>query len=203
MDLAKQAKIVDSIHDTLHDFVGQRLKVRANMGRSKIVESEGVLMQVHPQLFILEVDRKRGRTSRQSYQYVDVLTGMVELSQNGEPLFEPFVPESADGAPAADLMDEQEEEKQWGIEEKSAHIRYDICSRYADWSIQEHDLPVQMAIRVREGMVQEAIANADIYVEVFDLDTQDLAEDGKTFEADRLDAEYQKLGKEPGWRAVY
>ena len=83
MDLAKQAKIVDSIHDTLHDFVGQRLKVRANMGRSKIVESEGVLMQVHPQLFILEVDRKRGRTSRQSYQYVDVLTGMVELSQNG------------------------------------------------------------------------------------------------------------------------
>ena len=72
MDLAKQAKIVDSIHDTLHDFVGQRLKVRANMGRSKIVESEGVLMQVHPQLFILEVDRKRGRTARQSYQYVDV-----------------------------------------------------------------------------------------------------------------------------------
>ena len=83
MDLAKQAKIVDGIHDTLNDFVGQRLKVRANMGRSKIVESEGVLTQVHPQLFIMEVDRKRGRTARQSYQYVDVLTGMVELSQNG------------------------------------------------------------------------------------------------------------------------
>ena len=33
--------------------------------------------QVHPQLFIMEVDRKRGRTARQSYQYVDVLTGMV------------------------------------------------------------------------------------------------------------------------------
>ena len=90
MDLAKQAKIVDGIHDTLNDFVGQRLKVRANMGRSKIVESEGVLTQVHPQLFIMEVDRKRG----QSYQYVDVLTGMVELSQNGEPLFAPFVDES-------------------------------------------------------------------------------------------------------------
>ena len=79
MDLAKQAKIVDGIHDTLNDFVGQRLKVRANMGRSKIVESEGTLMQVHPQLFIMEVDRKRGRTARQSYQYVDVLTGMVDF----------------------------------------------------------------------------------------------------------------------------
>ena len=105
MDLAKQAKIVDSIHDTLHDFVGQRLKVRANMGRSKIVESEGVLMQV----LILEVDRKRGRTARQSYQYVDVLTGMVELSQNGEPLFEPFVPENP-LADASTAVDEREEE---------------------------------------------------------------------------------------------
>lgn len=108
MDLAKQAKIVDSIHDTLDDFVGQRLKVRANMGRSKIVESEGVLMQVHPQLFILEVDRKRGRTARQSYQYVDVLTGMVELSQNGEPLFDPFIEE----APQEDsliMLDEETE----------------------------------------------------------------------------------------------
>ena len=94
MDLQKQAKIVDSIHDTLDDFVGKRIKVRANMGRSKIVESEGVLTQVHPRLFIMEVDRKRGRTARQSYQYADVLTGMVELSQDGEPLFGAFVEET-------------------------------------------------------------------------------------------------------------
>ena len=96
MDLAKQAKIVDSIHDTLNDFVGQRLKVRANMGRSKIVESEGVLTQVHPRLFIMEVDRKRGRTARQSYQYADVLTGTVELSQDGEPLFTTFIEETVE-----------------------------------------------------------------------------------------------------------
>ena len=94
MDLAQQAKIVDSIHDTLSDYVGQKLRVRANMGRSKIIESEGTLTQVHPRLFIMEMDRKRGRTARQSYQYVDVLTGTVELSQNGEPLFAPFVIES-------------------------------------------------------------------------------------------------------------
>lgn len=91
MDLAQQAKIIDSIHDALNEYVGQRLRVRANMGRSKIVESDGVLTQVHPRLFIMEMDRKRGRTARQSYQFVDVLTGTVELSQNGEPLFEPFI----------------------------------------------------------------------------------------------------------------
>ena len=114
MDLAQQAKIVDTIHDTLNDYVGQRLRVRANMGRSKIVESEGTLTQVHPRLFIIEVDRKRGRTARQSYQYVDVLTGTVELSQNGEPLFAPFIIESdLESAPISIdgslLMDETEE----------------------------------------------------------------------------------------------
>lgn len=91
MDLAKQAQIINNIHDTLSDFVGQKLRVRANMGRSKIIESEGVLMQVHPQLFIMEVKRKRGTTARQSYQYVDILTGMVELTQDGEPIFGRFI----------------------------------------------------------------------------------------------------------------
>ena len=114
MDLAQQAKIVDSIHDTLHDFVGQRLKVRANMGRSKIVESEGVLTQVHPQLFIMEVDRKRGRTARQSYQYVDVLTGMVELfdAETGKPIFETLVENGEEPGAHAILIDDEDEENE-------------------------------------------------------------------------------------------
>ena len=99
MDLEQQVRLVDSIHDKLNEFVGQRLRVRANMGRSKIVESEGTLTQVHPRLFVMEMDRKRGRTARQSYQYVDVLTGTVELSQNGEPLFEPFIIEPENELP--------------------------------------------------------------------------------------------------------
>lgn len=93
MDLAKQAMIIDTIRETLSGYVGQRLSVRANMGRSKIAKSEGVLIQVHPQLFIMDVVRKRGRTARQSYQYVDILTGTVELSQNGEPIFGNFIEE--------------------------------------------------------------------------------------------------------------
>ena len=107
MDLAKQATIVDQIRDTLEELVGERLHVKANMGRSKIMESEGTLTQVHPQLFIMNVDRKRGRTVRQSYQYVDVLTGMVELSRDGESLFQPIIDElAADKALAAKPFDE-------------------------------------------------------------------------------------------------
>ena len=79
MDLAQQATLVSRIQATLADHTGKRLKVKANMGRSKIIECEGVLTQAHPQLFIMEVERKRGRITRQSYQYVDILTGTVEL----------------------------------------------------------------------------------------------------------------------------
>ena len=62
----------------------------------------------------MEVDRKRGRTARQSYQYVDVLTGAVELSQNGEPIFEPFVPQAEEdelGAASSDASEETPEEE--------------------------------------------------------------------------------------------
>ena len=91
MELEKQARIVDDIRAELQERIDTRLKVRANMGRSKVIECEGVLMQAHPSLFILEIDRKRGRKARQSYQYVDVLTGMVELYdvETGQPVFAP------------------------------------------------------------------------------------------------------------------
>ena len=79
---------VDQIHDQLVALQGQRIRVRANMGRSRIVESQGTLIQAHPSLFVVEAEGRRGRISRQSYQYVDVLTGTVELysAETGEPL---------------------------------------------------------------------------------------------------------------------
>lgn len=110
MDLEKQAQIIDTIHDTLSQFVGQKLRVRANMGRSKIIENEGILMQVHPQLFIMEVKRKRGASARQSYQYVDILTGMVELSQDGKPLFGAFIEDDSEEKKAKEPAENSSEE---------------------------------------------------------------------------------------------
>ncbi len=81
---------VDDIRDRLVGLQGERLKVRANLGRSRIVERQGTLVQAHPALFVVEVDERRGRKARQSYQYVDVLTGQVELfdGETGELLFD-------------------------------------------------------------------------------------------------------------------
>lgn len=83
---------VDEIHEKLVEMVGRRVKVRANMGRTRVVERMGVIKTVHPSVFIVEVDERRGRKSRQSYQYVDVLTGTVELfdAESGERIFTPL-----------------------------------------------------------------------------------------------------------------
>ncbi len=86
---------VDQIHEELASLTGSRIRVRANMGRSRIVERTGTLVSAHPSLFMVEVEERRGRIARQSYQYVDVLTGSVELvdTESGEPIFD-FVEEA-------------------------------------------------------------------------------------------------------------
>lgn len=83
---------VDEIKDKLAQMVGERVKVRANMGRTRVLERMGTIRTVHPAVFIVEVNERRGRTSRQSYQYVDVLTGTVELfdPETGEHIFTPL-----------------------------------------------------------------------------------------------------------------
>jgi uncharacterized protein Veg len=89
MELEQRAQLVDSIHKKLIDCTGSRLRVKANLGRSRVIECEGVVLQAHPAHFLMVLERKRGRFARQSYQYVDILTGTVELShvESNEPLF--------------------------------------------------------------------------------------------------------------------
>ncbi|MEE0475144.1 MAG: Veg family protein [Collinsella stercoris] len=83
---------VAEIQEKLTEMVGDRVKVKANMGRTRVIERMGVIKNVHPAVFIVEVDERRGRKSRQSYQYVDVLTGTVELfdPETGEHIFTPL-----------------------------------------------------------------------------------------------------------------
>ena len=90
MELEESQNKVEEIHEKLASLTGSRVKVRANMGRSRVVEREGTVVQTHGSLFVVEVDERRGRKARQSYQYVDVLTGTVVLSDpdSGTALFD-------------------------------------------------------------------------------------------------------------------
>ena len=89
VDGMNQLEVVGRIRTDLQALMGSRMRLRANMGRSKIMEREGVLEETHPALFVLKIEEKRGRTARVSYSYVDILTGTVELTDctSGECVF--------------------------------------------------------------------------------------------------------------------
>ncbi|MDI6715542.1 MAG: Veg family protein [Actinomycetota bacterium] len=75
-----QVEVVDRIRKQLDEFIGERMRLKANMGRCKIIERDGILEETHPNLFVVKVEEKRNRCRRVSYSYADVLTKTVELS---------------------------------------------------------------------------------------------------------------------------
>lgn len=71
------------------------------------------------------------------------------------------------------------------------------------WRIEEQELDIRLAVRVKGGLVQEVHANADVSVEVYDLDVSDFPDEGEADEADRKETELEELVKSPGWRCVW
>ena len=62
---------------------------------------------------------------------------------------------------------------------------------------------MQVAVRVAGGLVQEVHSNADVDVDVYDLDVSDFPDEGEQEAVDQKEAELEELVKSPGWRAVW
>lgn len=63
-----QAEVVNRIKSDLEPLVGAKMRFRANLGRCKVLEKEGVLEEIHPNVFIMKVEEKRNRSRRVSYK---------------------------------------------------------------------------------------------------------------------------------------
>lgn len=75
----QQMGVLDRIREDLGNFVGQKIKIRANRGRKKVLEVEGVLEGIYPKLFVVRLNERQAER-RISYSYADLLTETVELS---------------------------------------------------------------------------------------------------------------------------
>lgn len=87
-DAGTVVDVVGRIKNDLQGYKGTKMRLKANLGRCKIVEREGILEETHPNLFVIKVEEKRERSRRISYSYADVLTRTVELTHvtSGESL---------------------------------------------------------------------------------------------------------------------
>ncbi|MDW7675600.1 MAG: Veg family protein [Bacillota bacterium] len=69
-----------NIKEDLAAHVGSKIRLKANRGRKKIVEREGILESTYPHVFVVKISEKKNYVQRVSYSYTDVLTESVELT---------------------------------------------------------------------------------------------------------------------------
>ncbi|HHY05909.1 MAG TPA: Veg protein [Clostridia bacterium] len=72
-------KVFADIKRDLEPFVGNKIKLKANRGRKKIIEKVGVLESTYPNIFVIRLDEKQVKR-RISFTYADILTDTVQLT---------------------------------------------------------------------------------------------------------------------------
>lgn len=72
--------MLSEIKQNLEAYVGQRIRLKANRGRKKVVENVGILESTYPNIFVVKLDEDEDAVRRVSFSYSDVLTETVELS---------------------------------------------------------------------------------------------------------------------------
>lgn len=81
----QEPNILERIREDLQDFVGKEIYLKANRGRKKVFEINGVLEQTYPKVFVVSF-QERQVERRVSYSYADLLTKTVEISIGDTPL---------------------------------------------------------------------------------------------------------------------
>lgn len=68
--------VLDKIKDEVKSYVGHRVSVKANRGRRKDIEKEGILEKTHENVFVVRI-KDHNQIRRLSYTYSDLLTDDV------------------------------------------------------------------------------------------------------------------------------
>lgn len=76
---AKMPKTLADIKRSLDAQLGKRLQLKANGGRKKTVECEGILSETYHAIFVIELNEDNA-CKRVSYSYTDILTEAVEIT---------------------------------------------------------------------------------------------------------------------------
>ncbi|WP_196001670.1 Veg family protein [Clostridium sp. 1001271B_151109_B4] len=70
-------KTLANIRRDIENHVGEKVTLKANGGRKKILVNDGVIESVHPSIFVVRLESDNQRTV--TYSYSDVLTKTVSL----------------------------------------------------------------------------------------------------------------------------
>lgn len=74
------SKSLDKIRANVENYVGRKVKLRANKGRKKIVERDGIIEGVYPNVFVVKINGGYNTSRMVSYSYSDILTETVQIT---------------------------------------------------------------------------------------------------------------------------
>ncbi len=71
---------VFSVKRDIERFIGSRVKLESNKGRQKSTVNEGVISDVYPCIFTVQLFEGKQPSRKVSFSYTDVLTNTVEIT---------------------------------------------------------------------------------------------------------------------------
>ncbi len=73
----EKIKTIATIKKDIERHIGEKVTLKANGGRKKILVNDGVLESAYPSIFVIRLESDTQRTV--TYSYSDVLTKTVQL----------------------------------------------------------------------------------------------------------------------------
>ena len=73
----EKIKTISTIKKDIERHIGEKVTLKANGGRKKILVNDGVLESAYPSIFVIRLENDTQRTV--TYSYSDVLTKTVQL----------------------------------------------------------------------------------------------------------------------------
>lgn len=73
----EKKNVIDSIKRNIEDHLGEKVILKANSGRKRVVVNNGIIEKTYPSIFVVRLDSDTQR--KVTYSYSDVLTKTVQL----------------------------------------------------------------------------------------------------------------------------
>lgn len=75
----KGKDVLDAIKKDIDGHVGEKVLLRANSGRRRVIVKEGVLEGTYPNIFVIRIQGNDSIARTISYSYSDILTRTVQI----------------------------------------------------------------------------------------------------------------------------
>lgn len=75
--IVEKANVLATIKKDIESHVGQKVTLRANGGRRKVLINKGTIEKTYPSIFVIRLENDTQRTV--TYSYSDVLTKTVQI----------------------------------------------------------------------------------------------------------------------------